>query len=57
MKLSWMNKMELRDKGYTKVWVPPRVIPETDEVTWGHWATVIKHKGQLIEVQEHEGTH
>jgi hypothetical protein len=50
MKLSFAQKLELAETGTTQVWVPPHRLPD-DEVTWGHWKTVARHRGKLMEVE------
>jgi len=54
MKLSFVQKMELRETGSTQVWVPPKVLPD-DEVTWGHWIKVTKYRGKIVEAIEDSG--
>lgn len=52
IRLTWRNKMELADKGYTEVWFYPHRNPDTDEVSFGQWAIVIRHKGKLVVIDE-----
>jgi len=51
MKLSFVQKMELAETGFTQVWVAPMVL-DTDEVTWGEWKTVTRHRRKIVFVEE-----
>ena len=57
MKITWLNKRELKDKGYTKAFKPPTVDPETDEISWGTWVILIKHKGKIVEIHNDDSAY
>jgi hypothetical protein len=41
IKLSFVQRMELEETGRTKIWEPPKRLPD-DEITFGRWRTVVR---------------
>jgi hypothetical protein len=47
MKLSFLQRMELTETGFTQQWVGPEKLPD-DEITFGEWVWITKQRGKIV---------